>query len=149
MPRISQPAAKRSGPTEDFWPEMNAPGPWVRHFFDVFSRLEKQKGHTRKCSLLTMERAKRFELSTLTLARLCSTPELRPLDGRDLAPVNDGRKSLRMSFLQQSHFKASRRTDRLRPLNEKRRPNGRRFLTGAGEEIRTLDPNLGKVMLYP
>ena len=22
-------------------------------------------------------------------------------------------------------------------------------LTGAGEEIRTLDPNLGKVMLYP
>ncbi len=25
-----------------------------------------------------MERAKRFELSTLTLARLCSTPELRP-----------------------------------------------------------------------
>ena len=23
------------------------------------------------------------------------------------------------------------------------------FLTGAGEEIRTLDPNLGKVMLYP
>ena len=26
-----------------------------------------------------MERAKRFELSTPTLARLCSTPELRPL----------------------------------------------------------------------
>jgi hypothetical protein len=23
------------------------------------------------------------------------------------------------------------------------------FLIGAGEEIRTLDPNLGKVMLYP
>ena len=23
------------------------------------------------------------------------------------------------------------------------------LLTGAGEEIRTLDPNLGKVMLYP
>ena len=23
------------------------------------------------------------------------------------------------------------------------------WLTGAGEEIRTLDPNLGKVMLYP
>ena len=28
---------------------------------------------------LKMERAKRFELSTPTLARLCSTPELRPL----------------------------------------------------------------------
>ena len=28
--------------------------------------------------LYSMERAKRFELSTLTLARLCSTPELRP-----------------------------------------------------------------------
>ena len=26
-----------------------------------------------------MERAMRFELTTLTLARLCSTPELRPL----------------------------------------------------------------------
>ena len=34
------------------------------------------------CKWLTLldqlERAKRFELSTLTLARLCSTPELRP-----------------------------------------------------------------------
>ena len=28
--------------------------------------------------LSRLERAKRFELSTLTLARLCSTPELRP-----------------------------------------------------------------------
>ena len=28
-----------------------------------------------------LERAKRFELSTLTLARLCSTPELRPHSG--------------------------------------------------------------------
>ena len=28
--------------------------------------------------LTKLERAKRFELSTLTLARLCSTPELRP-----------------------------------------------------------------------
>ena len=27
--------------------------------------------------------------------------------------------------------------------------NFRLSLTGAGEEIRTLDPNLGKVMLYP
>ena len=50
-----------------------------------------------------LERAKRFELSTPTLARLCSTTELRPL-GHGVA--------------------------------------------GAGEEIRTLDPNLGKVVLY-
>ena len=36
-----------------------------------------------------LERAKRFELSTLTLARLCSTPELRPLPFGDaeIAPV--------------------------------------------------------------
>ena len=32
-----------------------------------------------------LERARRFERPTLTLARLCSTPELRPLRGRDLA----------------------------------------------------------------
>ncbi len=29
-----------------------------------------------------LERAMRFELTTPTLARLCSTPELRPLEGR-------------------------------------------------------------------
>ena len=31
----------------------------------------------------------------------------------------------------------------------KNRPEGRFFLFGAGEAIRTPDPNLGKVMLYP
>jgi hypothetical protein len=31
---------------------------------------------------LNLERAKGFEPSTPTLARLCSTPELRPLPGR-------------------------------------------------------------------
>ena len=35
-----------------------------------------------------LERAKRFELSTPTLARLCSTPELRPLGGCDMGIVN-------------------------------------------------------------
>ncbi len=30
-----------------------------------------------------LERAMRFELTTLTLARLCSTPELRPLTNRE------------------------------------------------------------------
>ena len=36
-----------------------------------------------------LERAKRFELSTLTLARLCSTPELRPhpFGDAEIAPV--------------------------------------------------------------
>ena len=34
-----------------------------------------------------LERAKRFELSTPTLARLCSTPELRPL-WRHTGPVS-------------------------------------------------------------
>src|SRR5690606_29307035 len=39
----------------------------------------KQKGHPGAPLLLTeMERARRFERPTLTLARLCSTPELRP-----------------------------------------------------------------------
>ncbi len=47
-----------------------------------------------------------FEPTTPTLARLCSTPELRPQLGTP------------ETF-------------------------------GAGEGIRTLDPNLGKVVLYP
>eukprot|EP00521_Asterionellopsis_glacialis_P005760 CAMPEP_0195268272 /NCGR_PEP_ID=MMETSP0706-20130129/13084_1 /TAXON_ID=33640 /ORGANISM="Asterionellopsis glacialis, Strain CCMP134" /LENGTH=49 /DNA_ID= /DNA_START= /DNA_END= /DNA_ORIENTATION= len=33
---------------------------------------------SRRKALVLLERAKRFELSTPTLARLCSTPELRP-----------------------------------------------------------------------
>ena len=42
--------------------------------------ISNTKGRSFGCSPLIyeMERAKRFELSTLTLARLCSTPELRP-----------------------------------------------------------------------
>jgi hypothetical protein len=61
-----------------------------------------------------MERAKRFELSTPTLARLCSTTELRP-------PI---REIIIVPFFQKF------------------------WRNGAGEEIRTLDPNLGKVVLY-
>ncbi len=60
-----------------------------------------------------LERAKRSELSTPTLARLCSTTELRP------HPGYFGSRSIAGG-----------------PEN------------GAGEEIRTLDPNLGKVVLY-
>ena len=37
-----------------------------------------------------MERAKGFEPSTPTLARLCSTPELRPLTGADRKPQMRG-----------------------------------------------------------
>jgi hypothetical protein len=40
--------------------------------------------NTRVPELRFLERAKGFEPSTPTLARLCSTPELRPLGGRYL-----------------------------------------------------------------
>ena len=52
---------------------------------DMKRKWQQQKGRPKaalsKCllTLSKLERAKRFELSTLTLARLCSTPELRPL----------------------------------------------------------------------
>ena len=39
----------------------------------------RQKRHRAVKSRRIMERARRFERPTLTLARLCSTPELRPL----------------------------------------------------------------------
>jgi hypothetical protein len=59
----------------------------------------------------TVERAMRFELTTPTLARLCSTTELRP------------RFTIKSGYT----------------------PGG---FAGAGDEIRTHDPNLGKVVLY-
>ena len=45
-----------------------------------FSKPENQKAAAFAAAFCgyKLERAKRFELSTLTLARLCSTPELRP-----------------------------------------------------------------------
>ena len=43
------------------------------------ARPRKQKSHPSPGGLLKLERARRFERPTLTLARLCSTPELRPL----------------------------------------------------------------------
>ncbi len=63
--------------------------------------------------LVHLERARRFERPTLTLARLCSTPELRPLPMAVSGGLPDW------------------------------------VPIGAGEAIRTPDPNLGKVMLYP
>ena len=46
-----------------------------------------------------LERAKRFELSTPTLARLCSTPELRPLGGCDMGIVSSRlKRAVSMGF---------------------------------------------------
>jgi hypothetical protein len=53
---------------------------------DHMDASEMPKGRRLNCGPLAfyeMERAKRFELSTLTLARLCSTPELRPQPFRE------------------------------------------------------------------
>ncbi len=75
-----------------------------------------------------LERAKRFELSTLTLARLCSTPELRPLGVS---------RNVGLTF--PLGFRSGTGGKFPSPLGE----------VGAGEAIRTPDPNLGKVMLYP
>ena len=72
-----------------------------------------------------LERAKGFEPSTPTLARLCSTPELHPLTRR-IAPNGCPEADVLPSF--SLDFSA---------------------INGAGEGIRTLDPNLGKVVLYP
>ncbi len=50
-------------------------------------------GHTKRGGLVkSMERARRFERPTPTLARLCSTPELRPLT--DVSQRGDLRTSL-------------------------------------------------------
>ena len=82
----------------------------------------------------------RFELTTLTLARLCSTPELRPRPSVEAIYKTRGgaARGNRGKFPQH-------------PETRKGRPMGDpfRLTDGAGEEIRTLDPNLGKVMLYP
>ncbi len=55
---------------------------------DFATLLAKAKGrHEGALSENPMERARRFERPTLTLARLCSTPELRPhrSDGREIS----------------------------------------------------------------
>jgi hypothetical protein len=106
------------------------------------------------------------------LARLCSTPELHPLiyppvrgsslnrgslfcgDGCYMAqsPLECNRKMtpLRIEF----HF-FTWESSRKKPLQTNRYsgcPKANIFIlgeNGAGEAIRTLDPNLGKVVLYP
>jgi hypothetical protein len=87
----------------------------------------------------------RFELTTLTLARLCSTPELRPhsVEAVFSRPAQGA---------QGEKFIAARETvlRNAQAQNEKGRPKAALFHPdGAGDEIRTHDPNLGKVMLYP
>lgn len=57
----------------------------IHHLGDAKPRQDlllpyKSVGEARGCKpLIELERARRFERPTLTLARLCSTPELRPL----------------------------------------------------------------------
>ena len=97
--------------------------------------------------LYQLERAKRFELSTLTLARLCSTPELRPrplvgLIYKEWRGVARGKCNPPSEILTQDS-RADKTKGRPKAALIGVKP------TGAGEEIRTLDPNLGKVMLYP
>ena len=96
-----------------------------------------------------LERAMRFELTTLTLARLCSTPELRPHSvTRCLAAVRRGckrnfRRCISLVVTAEGTASGEGRKCKRPP----RRTAG--LATGAGDEIRTHDPNLGKVMLYP
>ncbi len=94
-----------------------------------------------------LERAMRFELTTLTLARLCSTPELRPLCARSTSPSS---KPVQAGIASESeaNVTACELEEEMAGGQEKRHPDGCLF-TGAGDEIRTHDPNLGKVMLYP
>ena len=49
----------------------------------------KEKAALRRLHIL--ERAMRFELTTPTLARLCSTPELRPHPGQPTVPIGTTR----------------------------------------------------------
>ena len=56
----------------------------------------------------------RFELTTLTLARLCSTPELRPLDGRRLAPGFGACKSMGAIPVRKSRAQSKRIDETLR-----------------------------------
>ena len=97
-----------------------------------------------------MERARRFERPTLTLARLCSTPELRP------PPLDEGWDSPGAGGLQEEkcggavHARTGPKHEKApgfnpAPFSLSLHPED----IGAGEAIRTPDPNLGKVMLYP
>ncbi len=91
----------------------------------------------------------RFELTTLTLARLCSTPELRPHSvGAVFSPAARRAQGENCTdFVKANMGRAGRKA---RAQNEKGRPKAALFHPdGAGDEIRTHDPNLGKVMLYP
>ncbi len=81
-----------------------------------------------------------FEPTTPTLARLCSTPELRPHSVEGL--MTESEKARKRRRCHQDITLAAK------CRNEKRHPKVP-FFTGAGDGIRTHDPNLGKVVLYP
>ena len=84
----------------------------------------------------------RFELTTLTLARLCSTPELRPRPFRVAAYNEKQAPSTRGKLPDFGNTKGRPKAAFVSSCCGRER-------IGAGDEIRTHDPNLGKVMLYP
>src|SRR6266481_9790895 len=86
------------------------------------------KSQTKVCATYSVEPAMRFELMTSSLPRRRSTPELR---GRDLRQALD---------LPVRWFKIS--------INKGQVTTCRSYELGAGDEIRTRDPQLGRLMLY-
>ena len=95
-----------------------------------------------------MERETRFELATPTLARLCSTTELFPHLMSIFYMVRGGCERNRTAV---DGFAGHCITTLLRSLNrEIKKPRVSRLFKsyGAGNEVRTRDPNLGKVVLY-
>ncbi len=102
-----------------------------------------------------MERARRFERPTLTLARLCSTPELRPRCHsvrRDLGnPVKGCKRKIENWVNLLARLWVLVRSAGGQREKRKAASDDAAFSVpnGAGEAIRTPDPNLGKVMLYP
>jgi hypothetical protein len=153
-------------------------------------RKHKSRGKPRLFVVPYLERVKRFERSTPTLARLCSTPELHPLNasprrwvltilsaGRGQLASKDGCKNVfeerfsvpfaRLHACKSAALPSEIRWMRfgggsaLRRLSVKlcRKPKNTKAAEtaafcvlvkiGAGDGIRTHDPNLGKVVLYP
>ncbi len=96
-----------------------------------------------------------FEPTTPTLARLCSTPELRPHQFQHHGMGLGGSPSQETpeeQFSCNNHGTTHEPEGPDRTLRKKKtRFREPCFLlkTGAGDGIRTHDPNLGKVVLYP
>ncbi len=89
-----------------------------------------------------------FEPTTPTLARLCSTPELRPHSvGGLMTESRTARKRGKYS-IDATFYSRRRLIVQEKVRKRKKAPEGA-FFDGAGDGIRTHDPNLGKVVLYP